>query len=468
MQQGPREQHGQQVTVERAIEIGREHQRAGRLGEAEQVFRQVMAHVPGRVEAMNDLGMVIGQQRRYAEAEGWLRRAVELDPGYLPAWHNLAVSAEHRGSPAEAVGFLRRAIEVAPEYWDNHYRLALALKKLNEVEAALAAVRRALELRPEDPEVHGVHATLALLNGEFETGWREYEWRWRCASFPDERRAWSAVPDVATTDLGGKRVVVYTEQGYGDTIQFVRYVPMLARRGAEVAVVCPVDVREVVRWVPGVREVVALKGAVRAGDYTVPMMSLPLAFRTTPGTVPADVPYVVPPRELVAKWRGRLEPYKGLKVGIAWAGRPTHKQDGERTVRLAQLARLGAVPGVTFFSLQKGPAAAEANPPPKGIAVVNLTAGLADFADTAGMVANLDLVIAVDTAVVHLAGAMGKRVWTLLALAPDWRWLRDREDSPWYPTMRLFRQRQLGGWDEVFARVETELRRLAAGAGVGG
>ncbi|MBI3710034.1 MAG: hypothetical protein HY246_20500, partial [Proteobacteria bacterium] len=251
---------------------------------------------------------------------------------------------------------------------------------------------------------------------------------------------------------------LHAEQGLGDTIQFIRYVPLVAALGGRVVLQVSPELKRLLQAFPGVERLVAPADELPRYDVHLSLLSLPRAFATELPTIPDDVPYVTAEPAAVRAWGQRLAAYRGRRVGLVWAGRPEHRNDRNRSLQLQKLATLAAVPDVTFLSLQKGPAAAQLAGPPAGFSPVDLGQELGDFADTAAVIANLDLVISVDTSVAHLAGALGRPVWCLLPFAPDWRWLRGREDSPWYPTMRLFRQRRHGDWSDVAARVVEALR----------
>ena len=264
-------------------------------------------------------------------------------------------------------------------------------------------------------------------------------------------------------DLNGRTVLLYAEQGFGDTIQFIRYAPLVKQRGGRVMFVCMPEVAPLLVNFAGVDEMVP-QGTLPPFHLHCPLLSLPMIFNTRVETIPASVPYLKADPRLSEQWSMKLQSRPGrLKVGLAWAGRPTHADDARRSMRLAQLAPLAQVKGVTFFSLQKGEAAAESARAPAGMDLIDCAADLHDFADTAALVSQLDLVVAVDTAVAHLAGAMGKPVWVLLPFKPDWRWLLDRNDTPWYPTMRLFRQGGKREWDGVTEEVAKVLHDWSSG-----
>jgi hypothetical protein len=303
--------------------------------------------------------------------------------------------------------------------------------------------------------------SLAILTlGDLERGFREYETRWRSAAFKDK----PPVPGTrwdGTADVIGKTVLLTSEQGMGDVIQFIRYVPKIVReRGAKVLVHCSPDLRAVIETVDGVSGIHHPGEVLPRFDLYAPLASLPAIFKTTLETIPADVPYIRADPARVERWKERLASARGVKVGIVWAGTPLHQNDAARSSKLSDFAPL-AMEGVSLFSLQKGKPEAQLQNPPPGIQITPLGQDLRSFADTAALLQCLDLTISVDTSVVHVAGALARPVWTLLAKGPDWRWMLEREDSPWYPTMKLFRQREMGNWSEVMLRVSANLREIA-------
>lgn len=517
--------------IEQTIGLAMQHHQAGRLQQAEAMYRQVLAKQPGHADVLYLLGILAGQTGRNDEAVELLRRVITLTPGFAEAHFHLGNALSTRGEFGEAVGAYRQALALNPRYpeaWNNlgnalrgkreleaavgafeqavalrptygqaYCNMGPVLQDLGRVEEAIAACRRAVELKPDLMEAHGnlgnalkaqgrwdeadaafrqaialnpalpeCHFNLAilmLLRGEFAQGWREYEWRSQFKDFPKPARVFTQ-RQWDGSDLVGRTIMLQTEQGFGDTFQFMRYVPLVAARGGRVLVACHQEMRQVLEGAEGVAGWVGEGEALPAFDVYCPLLSLPLAFGTALASIPATVPYLRADEGKIAHWGRKLGGDKRcLRVGLVWAGRAAHENDRNRSMSLAALAPLGQVPGVRFYSLQKGEAGLEAQRPPEGLDVVDWTAELEDFSDTAGLIGQLDLVIAVDTAVVHLAGALGKAVWTLLPLVPDWRWMLEREDSPWYPTMRLFRQRASGDWAGVVRRVCEALAGLAAG-----
>jgi hypothetical protein len=407
-------------------------------------------------EELVDRGVAAGQANRFDEAERFFRAAIEVDPNHPRAHLNLAVACQALLKLDDALHAARRAIELSPNESNPHQALGRIFMSLNHVPEAIEAYRRALAIAPDDPESHGLLARALLISGDFKRGWAEYEWRWKCASFREVPRQFpQARWNGARAD--GKTVLLYHEQGYGDTIQFVRYAPLAAERCEAVIVQVPPDMIGLVRRMPGIDQVVALGGELPPFDLHAALLSLPLLFNTTIKTIPAKVPYLFGSGAAAELWKSRLrEDGAKLRVGLTWAGRPSHPNDPRRSIALSELAPLGSVEGVVFYSLQKGDFPRDPASPP--MRMIDCAGKLNDFSDTAALIHNLDLVISVDTAVAHLAGAMGKPVWTFLPFAADFRWLLDRTDTPWYPTMTLLRQKEPGVWGEVVDETVARLK----------
>ena len=324
-------------------------------------------------------------------------------------------------------------------------------------EEAHGLLKEAVALKPDYAVARMALGQASLLLGRFEEGWPDYEWRWLTPEYaprPFAQPRWQGEP------VAGRTVLLYAEQGHGDTLQFVRYAALLKARGAAVVVECQPALLELLRRTPGIDRLVPLGGPLPFFDYHAPLLSLPGAFRTTLATVPADVPYLFADPARVAAWRERLAAEPGFKVGLIWQGNPKFTGDRKRSIPLRHYAALAQLPGVRLYSLQRGDGAAQLDALAGAFVVTDL--GRAEdehsFAETAAMMCALDLVITSDTGPAHLAGGLGVSVWVALTLAPDWRWLAGREDCPWYPTMRLFRQRRPGDWDDVFARLAAALR----------
>ena len=474
--------------VEALVNLASALHKVERLEEAESCCRRALELRPEMAEAHSNLAGVLAAQQKYEEAEGHCRRALELKPGLAEAHANLSLIRLDQKRPEEALEPARRACELKPDLVEAVSNLGDAYAKLGRLEEALPLYRKALELKPfsaelhnklgfgyqrmgeraaaqacfeealrrkpELPEAHLNRSMAWLLEGDFERGWAEYEWRWKNKDFARwrfRRPRWDGGP------LEGRTIVLHAEQGLGDTLQFVRYAPRVKARGGRVVVECQPRLAPLVETVAGIDQVVPAGLPLPEHDVQAPMLSLPYLFGTRLETIPADIPYLKVDPARVELWRQRLSGERRLKVGLAWAGNPRHESDSSRSLRLAQLAVLARVEGVAWFSLQRGAGREQLQQAPAGLEVVDLEHPDYDVLDSAAAIVNLDLVITIDSMVAHLAGALGRPVWVLLSVAPDWRWLLDREDSPWYPTARLFRQERLGDWDPVLARVAEEL-----------
>jgi len=432
------------------------------LPQAVASYQQALRLKPDHAEAHNNLAIALEGQGKLAEAVVSFEQALRLKPDYAEAHYNLGTALQGQGKLAEAVVHFEQALRLKPDYAEAHYNLGTALQE--EVKAeAVASYQEALRLRPDYAEAHHNLSMLWLLQGNFEQGWPEYEWRWQTKEFLSSSRPhpkWDGSP------LDGKTILLYAEQGLGDTLQFIRYAAVVKQRGGTVVAESYPDLLGVLAGCPGIDHLLLPGGPLPACDVRAPLLSLPGLCGTTLATIPAEVPYLVADRSRVGHWRDRLAAVSGFKVGICWQGSPGHKNDRRRSVPLAQFAPLAEIPGLRLVSLQKGPgreqwAALAGNWP-----VVDLPGQAEEpsqsWVDTAALVCTLDLVITVDTAIAHLAGALGVPVWVALPFSPDWRWLLGREDSPWYPTMRLFRQSRHDHWPDVFERIAVELKRVIA------
>jgi TPR repeat/Tetratricopeptide repeat len=445
------------ISPEQTMETALVHHQAGRLGQAEALYRQILAQQPNHPQALLYLGLVAHQVGQRPSAIRLMRQAIALKPDWPEGWTNLGVALRDDGQYDEAIDAYRQALVLSPDRPHVYYNLGVALKESGKLDEAVAAYRQAVLLKSDLIDAHYGIALSQLLQGDFAQGWHGYELRWMCTNFTSPRRKfWQ--PKWDGSDLAGKTILLHSEQGFGDTIQFIRYVPMVAERGGKVILVCPPELRRLLKDFSGVSQLVTWDESLPSFDLHCPLLSLPLAFGTLLETVPNSVPYITPDAREVQRWREKLasDPQR-LKVGLVWAGGPHPKG---RSMSLAAFSPLSAIPGVSFYSLQTGDAAKEADNPPDGLKLINDANELKDFADTAALIANLDLVISIDTAAAHLAGAMAKPVFNLLQFAADFRWLLDRQDSPWYPTMRMFRQSKLGDWDSIIQQVTTALKTL--------
>ena len=428
---------------------------AGRYEEAAAAFRKVTEVVPDFAPAHGNLAAALGKRNRWADAAEAAREAVRLDPNHGPGWGNLGNALRDLGELPDAAQALERATQLNPNFAEAYGNLALTLVMQGRVREALPLYDRAVQLNPNAADVRFNRAVAWLSLGDYDRGWPEYEWRWRTEQMRHLPRSHPA-PPWDGSDPAGKTILVHTEQGIGDALQFVRFAADLAARGARVVLQATSELAALLGTCPGVSLVARPGDLPPACDFHCPLMSLPLRLGTRVDAIPNRVPYLTAPADAAAKWRDRLAGVRGFKVGVAWQGNPKHIGDRWRSVPLSRFAPLAAVPGVTLVSVQKGPGAEQVAG--CGFPLLDLGPELGDFGDTAGLLTNLDLIASVDTAVVHLAGALARPVWVALPLNADWRWLRDREDSPWYPTARLFRQSKFGEWGPVFARMADELR----------
>lgn len=477
--------------------LGNTLQSLGRLDEALECYVQAIGANPRYAEAWNNVGFVHAAQFRHDAAIAAIGRALEIRPDYPEALQNMGTQYEATGRLDEALDCYRRAVALKPGFAMAHNNIGNALLGLGDLDGSQAAYTSALSLDPELAEAHGNLGNLMqsrgqldeaircvdralelnpgaadllwnkafalLLKGDFEAGWALAEARWQFASPGRVQRRFHAPPWLGTTPVTGRSILLHHEQGLGDTLQMLRYVPLLAAQGARVIVQVPAALAGVAATVPGVDAVVVEGGESPVFDLHCPFMSLPLACATTLATVPAAVPYLFAPASVRAAWSERLAPLRRPRIGLAWSGSVTHRNDRHRSLPLATLLRW--LPDtLEYVSLQNEYRPADAPLLQPGGRVRDFADALTDFAATAGLIGELDLVVTVDTAVAHLAGGMGKPTWLLLPFAPDYRWLLGREDSPWYPSMRLLRQPRFGDWGAVATTLrEALLARFPAG-----
>jgi tetratricopeptide (TPR) repeat protein len=429
----------------------------GALDEAAGCFRRAIALKPGFPQAHNNLAIVLKRQGRLEEAVACCRRAIDLDPGFPEAYDNLGAALADQGRLEEAVASLRKALDLRPDYPEARDDLGVTLKEQGLLDEAIACFRTAIDLNPAFPNAHNNLAMALLARGDLAEGWREYEWRWRTAGMAASRRHF-AQPQWRGEAGRGRTLLIHAEQGFGDTLQFCRYAPLAAAAGLRVVLEAPPPLVRLLRGLSGADRVVARGEDLPAFDLHCPMLSLPLALGTTLATIPSAPSYLHADAGQAEVWRARLAAMgdRGPKIGLAWAGNPATTSDRRRSLAPDRLAALYDLSGLRFFSLQKGGPAA-----PRDAPLTDVMDEMHDFADTAALVANLDLVISVDTAVAHLAAALGRPVWLLDRFDPDWRWLVGRRDSPWYPTLRLYRQPRPGDWEPVLAEVARDLAGLA-------
>ncbi|MDQ7787562.1 MAG: tetratricopeptide repeat protein [Thermodesulfovibrionales bacterium] len=429
----------------------------GQLDEAIEYYRKALHLNPKDFEAWNNLGNVFRDKGYLEEAKNSYQKALQINPGFVLAHNNLGTVLHDRGQFEEACKSYQKALDINPKYLPSYNNMGVALREEGRFRDAKMWYEKALAIDPDDPEAHWNMAITSLLEGELEEGWREYEWRLKRKGVtvlerPPSQPRWNG------SNAAGRTVLLYAEQGMGDTVHFIRYAPLVAGRGARVIVECQRELLTLVKNVKGVEEVFEKGAELPAFDIWCPLLSLPLLFATKLETIPANVPYLSVQEVRKESWRQRLlGGPSGFRVGLVWAGNPKYRQDRIRSCPLEFLQALSNLDRIVLYSLQKGPSAQQIENPHGGLRIINYMEEANDFEDTAALIANLDLVISVDTAVLHVAGAMGKRTWALLPYTPDWRWMLNRADSPWYPTMRLFRQPKFGDWESVIQNILREL-----------
>ena len=472
-------------------------EKLGRNDEALECFRRALEIKPGHTDALYNQACVLRKLGRHAEALKSFDRAITLKPDHAKAYNNRGTSLEALGARDEAIASYERALTIDPNFVEALNNRANALLKERRHEEALICYERALAIDPFHAEVlnnrgnalaeigrhqealascsaasavnpnyvnaqwHG--ALLKLRLGDYAGGWPQYEWRWQRQENAKHKHHFAQPLWLGDVSVSGKTVLLHHEQGFGDTIQMARYAPLLVKQGARVILGVQPPLKSLFEGIGEGIEVLGSGEPIPPFDLHCPLMSLPLAFCTELATIPADVPYLSVPGDRLEAWEARLLPRAGLRVGLVWSGNATHRDDHNRSIALAKVAGLFGTPGVQFFSLQKDLREADAQLLAADARVIDLARDFGDFRDTAAAAALMDVVISVDTSVAHLAGALARPVWVLLPLCPDWRWLTGRNDSPWYPTAKLFRQPAIGDWDSVVADVGAELVRLAKG-----
>jgi Flp pilus assembly protein TadD len=467
---------------------------AGRSADAAGCFARALQIDPDRWDAAYKGGMLLRQQGRFDEALGCFdacerlrpdqastlhlralvldalgrfeeslrdnRRAHELDPGNPYVCNCLGHNLMHLDRHDEALPWFDRALQVMPAFVEALNNKAFSLVRLHRFDEAFATYARSKAVDRNNATADWNLALLQMLTGNFEDGWAGREARFRLPSSPVLYPKFPQPQWFGDEDIEGKTILLYADEGLGDSIQFARYVPMVASRGARVVLAVEEAIRPLMSGLRGVAQCLPKSAALPGFDLHCPMSSLPLAFRTRPNTIPAATPYLPrPPEDRLRAWEDRLGSYRGLRVGLVWSGNPKNGNDRNRSIPLRMLARILDV-DATFVSLQKG-LRPEDRTTLIGTKIIDWTVDLTDFLETAALASCLDLVITVDTSVAHLSGALGRPTWILLAHTPDYRWLLDRDDSPWYPTVRLFRQSQTREYGSVIERVRTELAAAA-------
>jgi tetratricopeptide (TPR) repeat protein len=474
------------MTVDEALQSAIDLQRAGKSGQAEAVYRRILDAHPDHAQSLHALGALCLQMGRTPDAVELFRRVAALHPGMPEAHNNFGGALIEQKLFEMSIPSLETAIKLRPDYAAAHCNLGNALLGMGRLDESEAAFRRNLELQPDSPEARNglanvlylraetdraiemyqaaitlrpeyakAHWNLGLallMKGDLARGWPEYEWRWRMQDYIFRRNLNRPMWDGS--DLAGRRILLHAEQGFGDTIQFARYMPMVADRGGKIVLACQRELQRLLQTAAPIEACVAPGEPLPPHDVQCGLLSLPYVFKTTLANVPNRTPYL---RTEKGTWPSRLADERRLKIGLAWYGRP---YPPGRSIPLEMFEPLGRVAGTRLISLQKGDAAKDVQSAPATLQLTDWSADLHDIADTAALIETLDLVITIDTAVAHLAGALGKPVWVLLKSVPDWRWLLAGDRTPWYPSMRLFRQNRPGDWPEPINEVARALETL--------
>ncbi len=446
--------------------LGAVLQSQSRLADAIASYSRAIALKSDYAEAHCNLGSAHKDQGRTDEAMACYSRALQINPKLAEAHFNLGVIHQSLGELAQAAECYQTAIGLKAGYWQALNNLGTVYKLEGRFNEALVCYEASLASGHDPAEAHRNRALLRLLTGDYAQGWPEYEWRFRVegaprVTFPQPR--WDGRP------LDQGTLLLKAEQGLGDTIQFIRYAPLVRQRASSKVILhCAASLQALLQGVEGIDRFAAEALDRETFDCYAPLMSLPGMFGTQVETIPAAIPYLTAEPARVARWRSQVGATPGLKVGIAWQGNPGYAADSQRSVPLEHFVPLSNCPGVRLYSLQKYHGCDQLALLAERLPIVDLGPSLdldAAFVDTAAVMVTLDLVVTSDSAMAHLAGALGVKVWVALPNVPDWRWLLDRDDSPWYPTMRLFRQSQPGDWPGVFERIAHELNELSAQQG---
>jgi len=433
---------------------------------AESAIKKALSLKPDHAEAYNNLGVVLRNSGRFDEAGENLLKAVSIKPDYTEAYNNLGTLYRDTGRHDDAINSYTKALELRPGYIEALNNFGIALRDQGKLDEALEKYDTALSLMPDNLEVRWNKSLTLLLKGDYLNGWKYYETRLLKNSA--NRRRFTR-PRWDGTRFDGKTIFVYAEQGYGDTFQFIRFLPQVKALGGKVIFECQKGLTSLLQRCAGIDEIVERSDNNQPGvefDIHVPLMSLPGVLGCTLENLPEKTPYILPDSDLVEQWQSYLNsaiqnrgksPDKIFKIGIVWSGNPTHENDRNRSCPFEYFDQLRNIEGVVLVSLQKGDTSVQIKKLPDNNNILNIDKDLKSFHDTAAVIANLDLVISVDTSVAHLAAASGRKTGIILPHAPDWRWLLNREDSPWYPAMKLFRQSIPGDWKGVFKRINEHL-----------
>ena len=483
--------------IDDLLQLALKYQQVGNLLQAELIYKGILKKQPNNSYVYSNLGFIYKENRRIEKAIACYQKAIHLNPNLGDAYYNLGVIFKDQGKieeaealyiksitlrpnlPAylnlgslyqeakkidEAIACYQKALQLDPGYFKAYNNLGLAFKQQMLVDQAISSFEKALQLNPNFIEAHTNIAALYLLGGNYKQGWIEFEWRKKGRNYSQRnfnRPFWDG------SGISGKTILIHNEagaRGFGDTIQFIRYVPLVADLGAKVIVECQKELSSILKNVAGIHNIVVEGESLPDFDVYCQFFSLPFLFNTTIESIPSIIPYITTDSLLVGQWKDKIQHCKtNLKIGFVWEADPFHQQNlgvSNRNCPLELFLNLTKNRDAVFYSLQMGKAVEQLRNLTGNLNIIDLTEDIRDFSDTAAFIENLDLIISIDTAVAHVAGALGKQVWILVPFMPDSRWLLERQDSPWYPSARLFRQPSPGNWESVIANVKDELLKL--------
>jgi tetratricopeptide (TPR) repeat protein len=438
--------------------LGKAYHGLGMLKEALEYFSQSVLHTPNKVEALCDQGTILSAMHRPEESLSSYDTALRVNPEHADTWCYRGNALKQTGRYDEALLSYSKAIQINPQHgiaWSNRGILLSALKRNKE---ALLDYERALIINPDHADAHFNRSICRLATGDFENGWQEHEWRFDIENYKGIKRLFTQPLWLGQHNIEGKTILIYSEQGLGDTIQFSRYTSLIASLGASVLLEVQSPLISLLRNLGGVSKVINKGDALPDFDFHCPLLSLPLAFKTEMETIPSRVPYITHDTVLADHYQTVLEGISGPRIGIVWSGTDLGNNDWSRSVPLVKFLNFASTNLPTLISLQKEARAQDQSILESNKAILHFGDKLLDFSDTAALISCMDIIITIDTSVAHLAGAMNKPVFILLPYSADWRWFLDRSDSPWYPSARLFRQTSAGDWDSVIEKVNMELR----------
>jgi len=436
--------------------LGNVYRDTGHIDKAVSCYKKVLQLNPMYSDAYVNLGILFRAKGSIDLELGCYQKAIQINPNAIGAYYNLGHAYREIGRFDESLACYQKVLQLDPNNVNAYMNLGLVLRIKGRHHETKDCYQKVIELNPNDANAHWNLSNVLLLLGDFEQGWKEFDWFRKTDDCLRRQRNFPQ-PLWDGFDLEGLTILLHAEEGFGDTIQFIRYATLVAMRGATIIIESQKELTSLLRNIKGIKSVISHGEKLPDFDVHCPLMSLPRVFNTNLDNIPVNIPYLTADSELATEWGKKiLQDNSKLKTGLVWSGGGL---PFKKSCSLEIFSPLADLQNITFYSLQKGAPAKQAENPPIGMRLIDYTNDFKDFSDTAAFIQNLDLVITVDTAVAHLAGALGKPVWTMLPFVPDWRWFLEREDSPWYPTMRLFRQPSLGDWESVIEMILKELER---------